>query len=108
MCFVLSGKILLYSTSAGGVSPGGGPSLLPRLGPRLPSTLLPPAARALRGRHGPGAAAVHAVRQADEEQDLSRHARRHLPPQVVLGSTIGFHNHGEGPYYGLLLIESAY
>ena len=45
---------------------------------RLP--LLPPAAAALRGGHGPGAAAVHTLRQADEEQDLSRHARRHLPP----------------------------
>ena len=25
-----------------------------------------------------------------------------------IGSTIGFHNHGEGHYYGLLLVESAY
>ena len=25
-----------------------------------------------------------------------------------IGSTIGFHNHGEGPYWGLLLVESAY
>ena len=25
-----------------------------------------------------------------------------------IGVTIGFHNHGEGPYYGLLLVESAY
>ena len=25
-----------------------------------------------------------------------------------IGSTIGFHNHGEGPNYGLLLVESAY
>ena len=25
-----------------------------------------------------------------------------------IGFTMGFHNHGEGPYYGLLLIESAY
>ena len=25
-----------------------------------------------------------------------------------IGSTTGFHNHGEGPYYGLLLVESAY
>ena len=25
-----------------------------------------------------------------------------------IGSATGFHNHGEGPYYGLLLVESAY
>ena len=25
-----------------------------------------------------------------------------------IGFTIGFHNHGEGPYWGLLLVESAY
>ena len=25
-----------------------------------------------------------------------------------IGSTTGFHNHGEGPYQGLLLVESAY
>ena len=34
-----------------------------------------------------------------------------VPPSAVkrsIGSTIGFHNHGEGPYYGLLLVESAY
>ena len=24
-----------------------------------------------------------------------------------IGFTIGFHNHGDGPYYGLLLVESA-
>ena len=25
-----------------------------------------------------------------------------------IGFTIGFHNHGQGPYKGLLLVESAY
>ena len=25
-----------------------------------------------------------------------------------IGFTIGFHNHGEGPYLGLLLVESSY
>ena len=25
-----------------------------------------------------------------------------------IGSITGFHNHGEGPYQGLLLVESAY
>ena len=25
-----------------------------------------------------------------------------------IGFTIGFHNHGEGPYQGLVLVESAY
>ena len=25
-----------------------------------------------------------------------------------IGFTIGFHNHKEGPYWGLLLVESAY
>ena len=25
-----------------------------------------------------------------------------------IGFTIGFHNHREGPYWGLLLVESAY
>ena len=40
--------------------------------------------------------------------------RRHLVCHHIsavkrsIGSTTGFHNHGEGPYYGLLLVESAY
>merc|ERR1712079_832417 len=28
--------------------------------------------------------------------------------ECSIGCTTGFHNHGEGPYYGLLLVESAY
>ena len=28
--------------------------------------------------------------------------------KLSIGSTTGFYNHGEGPYKGLLLVESAY
>ena len=37
-------------------------------------------------------------------QDTCHH-RKFL---VLSSAAYGFHNHGEGPYYGLLLVESVY
>ena len=43
-----------------------------------------------------------------EEEVSSSRAQTLFQITLVLQTIHRFHNHGEGPYYGLLLVESAY
>ena len=80
----------------------GGDALCERGGPpRLPAVRPQPAHRLGAGL--PRALVQGQVSPSDtESRDIISAVKRSI------GSTIGFHNYGEGPYQGLLLVERAY